>query len=271
MYDIASIKLKLKPQHNNCVPWWLGRAAQALFLASLRRVHPKLSTQIHDGDGIKPFTSSNLVGSSSGANVIDIHPSQTLWLRFTTLHPDLTAIALNGLVPMWYVEGIRLHDQPFRVLDVQTQDTQSPWAGTMQYKNMLTSMQKTPRAVTITFASPTAFKDTKAGRYVPYPLPELVFGSLLDRWNAHTSQPLSPDLRQFALEHAAMQHLDVRSKTISFSRSRHSAVTGFVGSVTYRLNGDEALCRQLAVLGQFAKFSGIGVRTTIGLGQAKAA
>lgn len=275
MPDLASLVLRLRPTHVDDIPAWTGRAAHAWFLASLRRIEPALATIVHDSQGAKPFTVSSLLGVEGGP-LIRLQPDHAYALRVTTLHADLTALTLHGLVPQWLSDGVVLHDQPLRVERISVDPVDDPWAGTADYTGLLEQHtlngagRHPKRQITFTFASPTAFRRT-GGTILPLPLPELVFGSLIERWAQYAPVALDPDLRQFIAERVVLSHHNIRTQHISFERASRGAVTGFVGRATFTVQSAEPhWLQQMAILAAFARYSGIGVRTTMGLGQARA-
>lgn len=264
-HDVASVLLLLQPRKaQNNLPLWLGQSAQAFFLNSLQRLNPHLSAAVHDGSGLKPFTTSNLLGMDDG-----IQPDQPLQLRFTTLHPHLTTLMLNGLVPIWCAEGVSLHDQPLTVTGVQIESHENPWCGVDTYAQLLQPSHSDQSRISFTFASPTAFKAT-AGHFVPLPQPELVFSSLIDRWNAFAPTRLPQTLYDVIRGGVAIESLDIQTAEISLSRGLRGTIIGFTGNVTYYLiERDREARRLLHTLAAFAKYSGVGVKTTVGLGQVR--
>ena len=60
----------------------LGRASHALLLDAVRWSDPALAEELHAGDGLRPFTASDLIGYSRRRG---LNPEQTHTLRFTTL------------------------------------------------------------------------------------------------------------------------------------------------------------------------------------------
>lgn len=268
MSDISAVTLHLKPQHNAYIPAWLGRAAQANFLQALESVHPTLSQAIHDAPGAKPFTSSNLTGARKQGNMIQLGQSNALRLRYTTLHPQLTTIFHQGILPQWNKGEISLHDQPLQVVDIQVGNDDKGLSGRVDYTQLI-DCASTQNTVTMSFASPTSFKRT-GGYFTPLPQPELVFSSLLDRWNAFAPFRLPDTL--YDLFHADIAILDVhiQTETLTFARGQKGTVPGFIGKVTYRFSRDKGQRRYLQALASFAKYSGVGVKTTVGMGQVRA-
>lgn len=277
MTELTALTLHLRPTHQDEIPAWTGRAAYAWFLASLQHIQPELAGIIHDQQGIKPFTVSRLSGirpSDKGLTIIQ--PDHVYKLRVTTLHADLTRLTLNVLMADWLSHGVVLHDQPFRVERIVTDETADCWTGTDDYADLLQRYTlsgpagRLPHRLHFTFASPTSFNKT-GGHQMPLPLPELVFGSLIERWKAFASVPLHPDLLAFVKECVVISQHRIQTERVSFERSDRGAVVGFVGDAAFTIQSSDAYwLGQLQMLAAFARYSGVGVRTTMGLGQARA-
>lgn len=115
------------------------------------------------------------------------------------------------------------------------------------------------------FRTPAAFKSQK--RYVNLPSPWLLIQNLVNRWNGC--------ITQCPIEDEDGQGLRALADGLSFSRFRlesrvyhlkGSGIPGFVGElmVENRLHGFH---RQLAdALLLFAAYSGVGIKTTLGMG-----
>lgn len=257
MVELAIFTLNLRPLHEAILPGWLGRSAQAWFLDSLRAVSPDLSAAVHDGSRPRPFTLSSLLPTSARGSLM-LSPRRVNTLRLTTLHPDLTQLTQNALIPHWLQHGIVLHSQPLRVESVQ--------AHTLRYADLLAA-PAAGRRQRLTFASPTLFSRT-GSLPVPLPLPEYVFGSLLDRWQAFSSLALHPDLRQFVQQHIGIEAFEGHTQTVSLERAARGSHTGFTGSATFSAHNAQGPCfAHWHALGLYAAFSGVGKHTTIGLGQ----
>ena len=266
MVDMASITLTLIPYERGKTPRWLGRATHSWFLDTLAQIHPSFSQTLHDRNSIKPFTISNLIGARVRHDRLWFKDDDILRLRITTLHPHLTLIILNQAVPWWCQQNITLHGQTFAVQDAQTE---RGWSGCTTFESLLKGVDEDARDIHMTFVSPTTFKRT--GDYFDaMPYPTLVFGSLLDRWNAFAPVLLPLDVND-AIDKIAIQHHVLNSETISLGGGRlNRDLPAFTGRVHFRLaEGDRTLRRYLHVLAAFAKYSGIGYKTTMGFGQAR--
>lgn len=269
MDDLASVMLLIRPSHTDTVPAWLGRAAHAWFLDALRQIQPDLSAAVHDASGSKPFTISSLLVETRG-DLRQLTPRQTYPLRLTTLHPDLTQIVVSALIPRWLETGVQLHGQHFRVEQVIVDPALDARTGKLNYADLVVQPPQPGRTVKMVFASPTAFHKTGDISY-PLPSPELVFGSLQDRWMRFSSVPLPADVKAAALARLEVDAYALRTQRVSFERAGRGGVNGFVGQVTYRLTTGDALLKQaVTALARYALYAGVGVRTTMGLGQARA-
>lgn len=263
MYDVATFTLNVRFTHTDTIPSWLGYASQAAFLATLRDVDPTLSATVHDSYTMKPFTTSSLEPAPF-TRLQEVSPHKVYTLRWTTLHADLTRITLNALIPRVLRQGLTMHDQPLRVESVDTQSA--------RYAELLT-INPVPRRLTLRFDSPTGFKQThprqkSEGVPMPLPVPERVFSSLIDRWQLFSDVPLHPDLRAWIRENVGVWQHRIQTRHIHAERANQGQYAGFVGQVTYELvERTSPFAQQVEALARFATFSGVGIRTTTGMGQ----
>ena len=264
MTELAAVDLTLQALKSNKIPLWQGRAAQALFYHTLHRIHPFISETIHDLHKWqpimpKPFTMSSLIGRRFEQDLLVIKRSEQLHLRWTTLHPDLTRVALNHVVPIWQREGISIHDQRFWIRHTRIQR--------MHYNDLLESAGDSD-CIVFEFHSPTAFKLT-GGQYLAEPAPDYIFSSLFNRWNVFAADPLPADLLETIQNRLRLTHSDTQQTTLRFARGRKGIIPGFTGRVEIAFNEpDRDLRRMLNALADYALFSGVGIKTTIGMGQA---
>ncbi|MBM4459700.1 MAG: CRISPR system precrRNA processing endoribonuclease RAMP protein Cas6 [Chloroflexi bacterium] len=274
---LISLLLTLTPQSPATLPADLGRAVQAETLARLGQVDPGLAEAIHVGDGPKPLTCSGLAGADAAAEPRGRHPADSVLVRpdsrycvrVTGLVEPVSRALLACLVEQppatW-----TLHGQPFRVLDAICDPARDAWTGQTSCEELaaeaLRHSDRLSRTVTLEFISPTAFKSQEM--QMPVPLPGLVFGSLVERWNAFSSVALDPDLRRFANERVAISRYRLESRPVP---TKGGALRiGGVGQVTYTaLDDDRYALAALNILADFALYSGVGVQTATGMGQCR--
>lgn len=281
---LTSLILQLKAPAAASLPASLGRAGQALLLRLVGARDPDLAERLHQAAGLRPYTASNLVLGQRVEGSLQVKAGQTGWLRFTGLTQEVSQhlLALAAAPPETVeVDGVKL---------VVTGATLDPalhaWAGQTSYQELaapflLGGQPGLARRVRLEFVSPTTFRS--GGQYLPLPAPELVFGSLLDRWQAFAPIALHPETRRFAAEAVALSRYHLRTRGVPYKHPKGGAngreggetggggwLIGFTGSATFAIrSGDRYWLNVLHLLAGFAFYSGVGYQTGAGLGQAR--
>jgi CRISPR-associated endoribonuclease Cas6 len=253
-------------------PAVLGRAVHAWFLDRVSKVDPDAAHRLHEAEGPRPFTVSNVWGTGRARRgQVRLDPEKPCWIRVTALTDEVETVLEQALPPPG--EELELKGATFAVQAVATETEEHPWAGRAAYVDLVQrytlSPGRHPRSVTLNFASPTLFRS--GGRDLPLPLPDLVFHGYLRKWNAFAPLELPDDARRYAEECVALSRYKLRSHLVSFERSGKGAHVGFTGQVRFRfLTGDAYWARVMLLLAGYAFWAGTGYRTTVGLGQTQA-
>lgn len=126
--------------------------------------------------------------------------------------------------------------------------------------------QQPVREARLVFETPTYF--SRNGRDYVLPDPDLVFGSVLRRWNAFTPQPLRIERE---LSDELLSSLVVKSvtqlTTVDVEAAHGSVRSGFVGDVTFATRSRSAdIQSRFAALAAAADYLGVGAQTTRGFG-----
>lgn len=305
--DLLSLVLTLRPAAPADVPANLGRAAHALLLRAIGQNRPELAQSLHDdpaagsggGSGPKPITASSLIGLRSQDRLRrqadGLRPERTYTLRFTAITPAAAgAVAeacglktacggANG--PLSVGACVELDGAALRVealtpafgppSPVVRDDGRGvggeghPWSAQTTYERLsapwLLGRERPERRITLQFASPTTFRS--GGKNLPAPLPELVFGSLLEKWNAYAPVALPEEARRFAGECLALSRYELRTRSLPI---KEGMKIGFVGRATFTaLNPDRYWLSLMNLLADFALYAGVGAGTTMGMGQCR--
>lgn len=214
-----------------------------------------------DGNQMRPYTIALLhAGEHPKQSSHKVEAGEILNLRVTALNSYMYTNMTNQLIPAWQ-SGFVVDDCQLVLQDYACEST--------RYESLYTRIQgrrSLSQRTYLTFHSPTVFRQT-GGSPIVIPLPEYVFGNLANRWQAFSSFPLHPDTRIFARESVEIESYNL--KTVVVDNENGRPLRGFVGNVTYRATRrDTFWLEQLHVLAEFSRFSGIGVRTAAGMGQA---
>ncbi len=263
--SLVSLVLTVRPLAAARMPSALGRAAHAALLRALDPVQPELAASLHDEAGPRPFTCSSLLGRRKNGSVL---PDIAYTVRYTSLAP-----ALSDLLPNLFPLGsdIELDSIRFKIADATTDPNAHPWAAHVSFEDLsarwLLGRDEPGPRVTLHLASPTACKS--GGKAQVLPLPDLVFGSLLDKWNAHAPVALPAETRRLAAECLAVSRYELHTAAAPF-KSDGAVKFGAVGTVTYAmLNHDRYWMSVISLLADYAQFAGVGMSTALGMGQAK--
>ncbi len=272
--DLISIVLTLRPlptaDNTHPLPLWWGRATHALLLKTIRALDENLAANLHDEDGLRPFTASNLMGRGLQRA---LNPAATYSLRFTGLTAPVCALLEQSIQPGACLAPGRVVDLDYHNFEISTAhstpDTHE-WAVGAAYSDLaaahLVSTAAAERQVALLLASPTQFHSND--RTMPIPLPELVFGSLLERWNTFAPIAFPSELRRYAAECLVINRFDLHSRPVPLKNGGKRI--GAVGKISYTtLNYDRYWMSLIQTLAAFSIYSGIGAGVSMGLGQAR--
>lgn len=125
-----------------------------------------------------------------------------------------------------------------------------------------------PRIVNVTMRTATTFKHDNM--YDILPSMERCYGSLLAKWNTFSTTStleqagLAADLSQYC--RLVKYHLD--SQVFGLEGIR---INGFVGTMRLRFSGNDMVRRLQGLLWAFAPYSGLGIKTAMGMGAVEVA
>ena len=264
---LLAVVLEVMSKRSVLLPPHLGRANHAAILHHMAKVDPALSKQIHDTDDAKPLTTSSVLGVPIRRDGLWVEGGRPYRLRFTGLS-EAVSDALQRTLVEAPPDAWVLDEHLFRVEQVIADGSDGGWSGRTSYRALVDRYLDDPslasRRLTLELASPTAFK--KEGITMPLPQPDLVFGSLANRWQAFSSEPVRLAIRQFAARHIGISRFDLHSQTVD--HKNQSMRVGATGRVAYTiLQDDYRLTANL--LADFAMYAGVGVQTSAGMGQCR--
>lgn len=220
-------------------PQDLGGAIRALVFNWLATADAGLASRLQR-DNCPPFTVAVQSNASDG-----------LLLRITLLQRELLAPLLWGLRDDLGTE-ILLADIPCRL---------GKWVD-IAHKCSFESLCQVPsqEVIALEFFSPTSFKQNQLIQ--PFPLPELVFGNLLRRWNTFAPVELQfPKLEWQGLTCA----YELKTQVLHL---KGGAEIGTTGWVRYEFPNPEQAAFA-TTLAHFAGFAGVGRKTAMGMGQVR--
>jgi CRISPR-associated endoribonuclease Cas6 len=232
--ELFAIRVSLFPRES--LPPAVNRAIHALCLGWFAKADANLAATLHQAE-VSPFTVSTKRSDR-----------QRIELQITLLGRELLTALLWGL-------GADL-DREIAIVGIPCRvGSQIQIANSNRFARLAQVLPQDP--LELEFVSPTSFKQQQIIQ--PFPLPDLVFGSLLRRWNALAPPDLHfPNVQWQGLVSA----YDLKTHAMKMK----SDEIGSVGWVRYRFPLPEQ-ARIATILARFACFAGVGRKTAMGMGQ----
>jgi len=272
---LHSIVVTLTPTREASVRASMGRQTHAAFLKTVRESDESLAEVLHaPGMPIRPFTVSMLQGTPRARDGrLQLSPDETYWLRFTTLYEPIFERFMTRFLDGGGRPTVRLGRAVLLIKEILATPEGHGWAGYDSWSRLVQGA-KPDDEIALEFSSPTAFgfgQKQWGKKVMVLPLPETVFGSLARSWNSLAPTPFQVDrkrLREYLDEHVVIKRIDdLRTQMLRFHRSYQ---IGFLGQITYGLMaGDETIRCQLNALADLAFYAGVGMKTTMGMGQCR--
>lgn len=118
----------------------------------------------------------------------------------------------------------------------------------------------------VSFVAPASFRSK--GQYVIVPDVRLMFQNLLMRYNQVYAGDSEIDAAtvDYIAEHTRISSYALRSRYFSRTMDKADKIPAFVGNITLHVSGPQSLKGLVAMLLHFGEASGIGVKTSMGMG-----
>lgn len=259
---LGAIVLKLAVTRGGSLPVSHGRLLHAAFLAAVQGDDANLSASMHDAIN-KAFAVSLLQIKSPIENMnYKLQQGSLAWWRIC----GLGAAGLQALQAFRKGMTLRIGAVEFVIADIYASSKAHPRAGIIAAEDLLQNARTEVNRVTLEFLTPASFRVYEQD--YPFPLPELVFGSLAERWNNAAGEQVYDvgSVKQIAADYLIADRWQGNTKRVELS-PKHG-VTGFVGKFSYRLNLLPGEYRAMFMaLAAFGEYSGVGRLTGQGMGQ----
>ncbi|MFM6765626.1 MAG: CRISPR-associated endoribonuclease Cas6 [Dolichospermum sp.] len=267
-----SLILNIIPQSPIYPNFLSGRHYHALFLNLVSSVDRKLGDRLHESNADKAFTLSLLQIKTRNQNPFSslqynhknpISAGSHCWWRISLLDDNL----FSQLTPLWLninpENPWHLGSANLFITSIQgTPQSTQPWANVCTYSQLYETASDTERIINFIFSTPVAFR--QGGFDNVLPTRESVFNSLLSRWNKYSRI----ELTNIPLESIYPSAFNIKTEVIS---NYENKFIGCLGEISYRILGNvEATgIKQINTLADFVLYTGIGRKTTMGMGMVR--
>ena len=138
----------------------------------------------------------------------------------------------------------------------------------ISYKQLIDDFysQDAPKYQPVRFLTPTSSK--KNGMYMIFPDLASIFGSLIRKFDAFSGEytMYDEDMFRSILENTDISSYELRSTVYHMESVK---IPSFMGRITIKNNGPSQLGRFIRLLLKFGEYSGIGIKTALGMGAAE--
>lgn len=128
-------------------------------------------------------------------------------------------------------------------------------------------INETPKnLLNIRFITPCSFKSNE--NYCIFPSAELILKSLVNKWNAFSEEFVldDEDTLKELIERTRIVKYDLRSVGYHI---KSIVIPAFIGNITMSIKGPVQLVRLFNLLIAYGEYSGIGIKTALGMGGCK--
>lgn len=266
---LISAVLKIRPMRTIEIPATTGNTLHAFFLDQVRLMDSRLAARLHAPGEIKPFTVSSLQGSfESRGGKVRLSEKSEYWFRITGLEAELSHVLLD--LTKMLPATVSLFGSEFDLIGAAVEDREHSWSGRSSCERIYAeSMERaggSERKIRLKFFSPTTFRSGEVN--IPFPLPSLIFESVAAKWNRFAPPSLraviGPEINQILL----LSGYELATRMMDFGRYRQA---GFIGNSDFLIRDgvDDSIRRTIRAMVDFLFYSGVGYKTTMGMGQVK--
>lgn len=117
------------------------------------------------------------------------------------------------------------------------------------------------RRISLYFRTPTAFRQNS--RYVFYPNLNLIYNSLMNRFDTFNQEMKSDEALQQLTDYTQITSYSLKSRVFPLEGVRIPAFTGTIG---LKLHGPTQLVNLAHLLLRYGEYAGVGIKTAIGMG-----
>ncbi len=226
-------------------------------LELVKQLHYQLGLEM-GSDTIPSVSYSGIIGySSTSRDFVTFHSEEFYQLSLCGLN-EVSAKAISHLN---LGNSLEFLGAKFNIINREDEITSYEEL----YTNLVGNEPEPVRRFDLQFITPTAF--AQGGVNLPLPLPTLMFRSWLERWNNFAPVYLGSDELIAYLGNAVVLK-NHKIQTRSYQLHKNFA-NGFIGDITLQVlsRADPLLANVANLLVQYARFSGTGMKTRLGMGE----
>lgn len=221
----------------------------------MQKLNPDYVKYLHNSSGFKPI--SQYVLPTPGARTQEVEDRGLVW----TIHM-LGAEAIREVRPVLESERNYYLEQKNIQLNLIEVKADDPIAEEVFCSHFLLDGQPSynPR---IRYLTPSSHKSN--GQYSLFPSVELIIYNLVQKWNAYAKDYSLEDKQALAdiIQRTRIRNYQLRSVRYHLESIN---IPAYMGALEFSIRGPEPLVKLVNLLLAFAEYSGIGIKTSLGMG-----
>ncbi|TGY97287.1 CRISPR-associated endoribonuclease Cas6 [Petralouisia muris] len=242
---LANLKMELKTEENDFIPYQKAVILQGILMEQVREEY---AAKLHV-TGLHPYSQS--ITNLNGRNI---------WNICTANEEAFQEIMLPFQEERF--SDFYMEDDKWKVSVVQKQLFK------IEKKEFMEQyyFENSDRYIQVSFQTPTAFKSQ--GEYVCMPTLQLIYQSLMKKYDAASDDETveSGEVLEQLLEYSRIVQYQLRSSSYSVHGKR---IPAFMGQMKIKVSGPQAMVNFLNLLFHFGEYTGIGIKTAMGMGAVK--
>lgn len=243
-----------------------GEAVMGFLLNEVSQVSKDYAQTLHDAKGNKPYAISPLLPISNGVSfqvsdgVMTIDEGNSAKILISALDETTLGVVMRAMIDA-HKEKREINIGGVRAEITKIGIKESEGAKYTTFSDII-KRDKIKNTVRFRFLTPLSFR--KNGIQQTFPLPELVFSSLLKTWNAFSEIKFPEGIRK-KFSCIAVARYNLHTELWHFSRYK---IFGSRGGISYDFSKgfSEEEIKILNSLSELANFSGVGYKRTMGMG-----
>ena len=257
---LYSVVVNFKAEDDIYFNYFPGESLHAMFFNLLSKQDKAKAKLLHDDKRVKAFSISPILPYPSfvkGKRKLKV--GKEYFFRITFLVDEWYLLFMESF--LFQGAKLNLQNKKIEITEVKTVSKSDKRCRFIEYDKLIKRAGESSK-IKFKFHSTTTFRVGE--QHLIYPKPDILFYSLKNKWESFSDYQLQ--LSQDDLKKLYISRYDLNSTMEKFNSYK---IKGFRGSCEYELsNGLTAQQRKdLNLLADFAFYSGVGYKTTMGLGQ----
>lgn len=242
---LAKLEMVLETEEKELMPYQKAVLLQSILMSHIRQEYAQA---LHES-GLHPYRQS-----------LEMREGKNIWTVAVTNEEAYEQI-IRPLESCEFYEFILTHDK----CKIVVSDKKSEKV----MKKQLTEkfyFEDAKRFIDIDFMTPTAFKSQN--QYIFYPDMRLIYQSLLNKYEACSLEETmkSPELLEQMIKNTNIIQYNLRSCNYHIGKVK---IPAFIGKIRLKIHGPQSLVNFANLLFHFGEYSGVGIKTAMGMGTMK--